>query len=134
MLNFTSRNNSLKVENNSKYKLVFSIHHHPQLGVVINPYIIAYTLQNTLSLTYQKVFSGNASYYDKLSDEDLQLIKLLDPLMIENIIRKFSPKQKIRPKEYFQKYFDKSFFKEEIRPYIDEIISIFFKNIDQKIF
>ena len=27
-------------------------------------------------------------------------------------------------------YFDKSFFKEEIRPYIDEIISIFFKNID----
>ena len=128
MLDFTSRNNSLKVENNSKYKLVFSIHQHPQLGVVTNPYIIAYTLQNTLSLTYQKVFSGNASYYDKLSDKDLQLIKLLDPLMIENIIRKFSPKQKIRPKEYFQKYFDKSFFKEEIRPYIDEIISIFFKN------
>ena len=120
----------MKVENISKYKLVFSIHQHPQLGVVINPYIIAYTPQNTLSLTYQKVFSGNASYYDKLSDKELRLIKLLDPLMIENIIRKFSPKQKIRPKEYFQKHFEKSFFKEKIRPYIDETITNFFKNID----
>ena len=130
MLDYTSRNNSLKVENNSKYKLAFSIHQHPQLGVMINPYIIAYTSLNTLSLTYQKVFSGNASYYDKLSEEELRQIELLDPLMIENIIRKFSPKQKIRPKEYFQKHFDKSFFKNNIRPYMDEIISIFFKNID----
>ena len=82
MLDYTSRNNSLKVENNSKYKLAFSIHQHPQLGVMINPYIIAYTSLNTLSLTYQKVFSGNASYYDKLSEEELRQIELLDPLMI----------------------------------------------------
>ena len=130
MLDFTTGNSILKVENNSNYKLVFSIHQHPQLGVMINPYVIAYTSLNTLSLTYQKVFSGNASYYDKLSDEELRQIELLDPLMIENIIRKFSPKQKIRPKEYFQKHFDKSFFKNEIRPYMDKTISIFFKNID----
>lgn len=130
MLDFTSGISSLKVENNSKYKLVFSIHQHPQLGVMINPYVIAYTSLNTLSLTYQKVFSGNASYYDKLSDEELKQIELIDPLMIENIIRKFSPIQKIRPKEYFHKHFDRSFFKKEIRPYMDETISIFFKNID----
>ena len=130
MLNFISRITRLKVENNSTYKLVFSIHQHPQLGVLINPYVVAYTSKNTLSLTYQKVFSGNASYYDKLSDNELKQIKILDPLMVENIIRKFSPKQKIRPKEYFYKYFDKAIFKEEIRPYIDQTISNFFTKID----
>ena len=112
MLDFISRITHLKVENNSTYKLVFSINQHSQLGVLINPYVVAYTSQNTLSLTYQKVFSGNASYYDKLSNNELKQIKILDPLMVENIIRKFSPKQKIRPKEYFYKYFDKAFFKE----------------------
>ncbi|MGB1038263.1 MAG: hypothetical protein ACPGYY_06405, partial [Bacteroidia bacterium] len=85
----------MKVEDRSKYKLVFSVSTHPQLGVMVHPYVIAYTSLDTLSLTYQKVFSGNASYYTKLSSEELELIALLDATMAENIVRTFSPVQKI---------------------------------------
>ena len=112
----------MKVPQESQYKLIFSVHKHPQLGVLVHPYIVAYTAVETLSLTYQKVFSGNASYYTRLSSLELKQVAALDALMIEHIIRKFSPKQKIRPKEYFQKYFDKVVFKTQIRPYIEKAI------------
>lgn len=112
----------MKVPQDSKYKLIFSIQEHPQLGVLVHPYVVAYTSVDTLSLTYQKVFSGNASYYTKLTKEELAQVAQLDDLMVENIIRTFSPKQKIRPKEYFQKHFDKEQYKTEIRPYIEQTI------------
>ncbi|MDG2455215.1 MAG: DEAD/DEAH box helicase [Bacteroidia bacterium] len=112
----------MKVPQESKYKLIFSVHKHPQLGVLVHPHVVAYTSKDTLSLTYQKVFSGNASYYTRLSPLELQQVAALDALMVENIIREFSPKQKIRPKEYFHKHFDKELLKTQIRPYIEKAI------------
>ncbi|MFT7100125.1 MAG: hypothetical protein ACJA19_000625, partial [Bacteroidia bacterium] len=92
----------------------------------MQPYVVAYTSLDTLSLTYQKVFSGNASYYTKLTDDELAQIATLDNIMEEHIVRKFSPKQRIRPKEYFQKYFDKAQHKAEIRPYIETQLQALF--------
>ncbi|MDA8886235.1 DEAD/DEAH box helicase [Bacteroidia bacterium] len=119
----------MKVDQLSKYKLVFSVFDHPRLGVMIHPYVVAYTSLDTLSLTYQKVFSGNASHYDKLSDYELDLISLLDELMVEDIVRKFSPVKKIRPKEFFSKYFDKNLNNEIIRPYIEERLTKFLSKL-----
>ena len=116
----------MKVENTSKYKLIFSVHKHPFLGVMIHPYVVAYTSLDTLSLTYQKVFSGNASYYDRLTETELEQIAALDDIMVENIVKKFSPKQKIRPKEYFQKHFSKDELKQKIRPHIERSITALF--------
>jgi SNF2 family DNA or RNA helicase len=112
----------VKVAQDSKYKLIFSVFTHPQLGVMIHPYVVAYTSHQTLSLTYQKVFSGNASYYTRLSSDQLAQIATLDDVMVENIVRKFSPKQKIRPKEFFQKHLSKEILKNEIRPFIESKI------------
>ncbi len=116
----------MKVSNDINYKLIFSIYEHYHLGVLIQPYVVAYTSLDTLSLTYQKVFSGNASYYTKLTEEELAQIATLDTIMEEHIVRKFSPKQRIRPKEYFQKYFDKTQHKAEIRPYIEKQLQSLF--------
>jgi len=112
----------VKVSQDAKYQLIYSVHEHPQLGVLVHPYVVAYTSVDTLSLTYQKVFSGNASFYTQLSEQQLEQLAELDYLLVENIIRKFSPKKKIRPKEYFHKYFNKEQFKSEIRPYIEKVI------------
>ncbi|MBT8326238.1 MAG: DEAD/DEAH box helicase, partial [Bacteroidia bacterium] len=109
----------MKVDNNSDYTLIFSISNHPFLGVLIEPYVVAYTPSKTLSLTYQKVFSGNSSYYSKLTSHEHELIAKLDGIMAENIVKKFSPIKKIRPKEYFHKHFQKSLHKSSIRPYIE---------------
>jgi superfamily II DNA or RNA helicase len=126
LLNFSAGDNTVKVESNAKYKLIFSVHKHPFLGVMIHPYVVAYTSLDTLSLTYQKVFSGSASYYTKLTEAELEQIATLDDIMVENIVRKFSPKQKIRPKEFFHKHFSKDQLKESIRPYIEKRITDLF--------
>ena len=112
----------MKVENSSRYKLIFSVYHHPQLGVMVEPYVVAVTQANTLSLTYQKLFSGNAGHYTKLTAQQQDWIALLDPIMVENIIRLFSPVKRIRPKEYFNKHFKRDQYKKEIRPFIEKHI------------
>lgn len=121
----------MRVDNSDEYKLVFSIKEHAFLGLVIEPHIIAYTPIHTLSLTYQRVFSGNADYYTKLSKQELKWIALLDPIMDENIVRKFSPVKKIRPKEYFKKHFRREEFKKHIRPYIEKSIAHLLKELPQ---
>lgn len=120
----------MKVENESAYKLIFSIQHHPFLGAVIEPFVVELTTQNTLSLTYQKVFSGNAGYYTRLSREELDLIAILDPIMVEQIIKLFSPEKKIRPKEFFQKYFSQDLYRDEIRPYVEIYLVALLKRLD----
>ena len=72
----------MKVSKEAPYQLIFSIKHHPQLGPVIEPFVVELTSIQTLSLTFQKVFSGNAEYYDRLSREELELISMLDPLAL----------------------------------------------------
>ena len=87
----------MRVDNQQGYKLIFSISVHPQLGVLIHPHVVALSIHQTLTLTYQKVFSGSAAHYHKLSVQDLTLIASLDDLMEEAIVRKFSPKKKNTP-------------------------------------
>ncbi|MFY0644168.1 MAG: DEAD/DEAH box helicase [Bacteroidia bacterium] len=120
----------MKVDKHSRYRLIFSIKKHPQLGALIEPVVIAVTSRNTLSLTYQKVFSGSADYYTRLSKEELELISLLDPVMVERIIKKFHPELRVRPKEYFHKHFDKDRFKAEMRPFIETHLLALLKRLD----
>ena len=109
----------MKVTNDSEYRLIFSVSVHPNLGPIVEPFVIAYTPLGTLSLTYQKVFSGNASYYTKLTEQELKWIKMLDGTMPENLIKVFSKVKKIRPKEFYSKYLDSKLFQNQIRPFLD---------------
>lgn len=115
----------MRVDNQQGYKLIFSISVHPQLGVLIHPHVVALSIHQTLTLTYQKVFSGSAAHYHKLSVQDLTLIASLDDLMEEAIVRKFSPEKKIRPKEYFKKYHTELLQADLIRPWLEKQIANF---------
>lgn len=117
----------MRVDNQKPYKLIFSISQHPQLGVLIHPFVVAISSSNTLTLTYQKVFSGNATHYNQLSPDDLKRIATLDDLMEESIVRRFSPEKKIRPKDYFNKYHNELLQNEIIRPAIEKRIDNFLK-------
>ncbi len=110
----------MKVANDSKYRLIFSVSVHPNLGPIVEPFVVAYTSLDTLSLTYQKVFSGNASYYTRLSEQELKWIKMLDSTMPENLIKVFSKVKKIRPKEFYSKHLDNKLFQTHVRPFLDE--------------
>lgn len=119
----------MKVENESEYRLIFSISVHHHLGPIVEPYVVAYTPLKTLSLTYQKVFSGNATYYTKLSDQELRWIKMLDATMPENLIKVFSKVKKIRPKEFYAKHLDSKLFQLHIRPFLDEKFAALVKEL-----
>jgi superfamily II DNA or RNA helicase len=115
----------VKVDNNGDYKLIFSISEHPQLGAMVHSYVVACSKQGSLTLTYQKVFSGNATHYSRLSPLEHELITCLDDLMEDHIVRMFSPEKKIRPKVYFQKHFTELVHTEIIRPAIEKRITQF---------
>lgn len=119
----------MKVPHQAKYKLIFSTFYHEHLGLLIHPHVVAYTQADTLSLTYQKVFSGNASHYDRLTEQELDLVASLDPLMVEHIVKLFSPVPKIRPKDFFKKHFNKDLLKKTIRPHIEKTIYRFLQQL-----
>lgn len=119
----------MKVSNESSYRLIFSVSVHPNLGPLIEPFVVAYTPLGTLSLTYQKVFSGNASYYTQLTEQELTWIKMLDATMPENLIKVFSKVKKIRPKEFYSKHLDAKLFQTHIRPFLDEKFANLLKQI-----
>ncbi|MFT5512993.1 MAG: SNF2 family DNA or RNA helicase, partial [Bacteroidia bacterium] len=106
------------------YESVYSVVEHPYLGFLIEGYVVQLTSAGNLSLVHQKIHGNNADFYDKKLDaNDYEALRLLDECTPEFIIKKFSPKKRIRPKEYFDKYFDHDLFKKAIRPFIERRIA-----------
>lgn len=113
----------IEVSSNSKYKLVYSIVDHPQIGPVIKPYVVQLTPNGNYSLVFEHIISGDLKFYTDLDNEaTLEIIKLLDDLTSEAITKKFSPKKKIRPTEFFEKMMSEHLYKISIKPYIDKIL------------
>jgi superfamily II DNA or RNA helicase len=113
----------IEVSSNSKYKLVYSILDHPQIGPVIKPYVVQMTPNGNYSLVFEHIISGDLKFYNQLDNEETsEIIKLLDTLTSEAITKKFSPKKKIRPSEFFEKIMSDYLFKSSIKPYIDSIL------------
>jgi len=113
----------IEVSSNSKYKLVYSIVDHPQIGPVIKPYVVQMTPNGNYSLVFEHIISGDLKFYNQLDNEETsEIIKLLDTLTSEAITKKFSPKKKIRPSEFFEKIMSDYLFKSSIKPYIDSIL------------
>jgi len=121
----------MRVDNKSPYRLIFSVNKHPQLGLIVEPYIVALTYNFNLSLNFQKVTSLNVGHFDQVSSEQAELVKNLDFLIGDNIVKSFSPVKKIRPQEYFKKHWKKSVQEQIIRPYIEENLNIFFNKLIQ---
>lgn len=83
--------------------------------------MVQLTSAGNLSLVSQRIHSNNADYYDKkLGEEDYQALELLDECVPEFIVKRFSKVKRIRPKEYFEKHFDKKQFQKQIRPHIED--------------
>lgn len=93
----------LKVDSKKSCKLVYSLAKHPYLGFVLEPHIVQLNANGSYSLTHRKLYTQTAKEFDAVLDErDYKLIKLLDQLDQEYIIKKFH-KQSIRPAQYFEK-------------------------------
>ncbi|MBI1221328.1 MAG: ATP-dependent helicase [Bacteroidetes bacterium] len=111
----------MKVVNTIPFLLVYSILEHPYFGYVIEPHVVQINSLGHLTLSHQKLFSANFEYYTKgIDDTDKKLVKILEELDQERIVKRFYKKGKIRPAEYFKKHFDEETFKKLIRPFIEK--------------
>lgn len=114
--------NLVKVPSNASFKIVYSIIEHPNLGTLIEAFVVQITSAGNWSMVHQKLNASSAEFYQhKLDEKDMKAVALLDQIKPEYIIKKFSPVQRIRPKEYFAKHFNSKVFQNLIRPHIEDI-------------
>ncbi|QNR84532.1 DEAD/DEAH box helicase [Pedobacter riviphilus] len=109
----------LRVDSSKACKVVYSLCKHEYLGYLIEPHVVQLNPQGDFSFTYQRIFTHTAEEFDAcLSDIDYKLIKILDDIEQDSLIKKYY-KKLIRPTEFFTKIFDNKFY-ENVRPKIEK--------------
>lgn len=109
----------LRVDSSKACKVVYSLCKHEYLGYLIEPHVVQLNPQGDFSFTYQRIFTHTAEEFSAcLSDIDYKLIKILDDIEQDSLIKKYY-KKLIRPTEFFTKIFDDKFY-ENVRPKIEK--------------
>ncbi len=109
----------LRVDSAKACKVVYSLCKHEYLGYLIEPHVVQLNPQGDFSFTYQRIFTHTAEEFNAcLSDSDYKLIRILDDIEQDSLIKKYY-KKLIRPTEFFTKIFDDKFY-ENVRPKIEK--------------
>lgn len=109
----------LRVDSSKACKVVYSLCKHEYLGYLIEPHVVQLNPQGDFSFTYQRIFTHTADEFKAcLNDIDYKLIKILDDIEQDSLIKKYY-KKLIRPTEFFTKIFDDKFY-ENVRPKIEK--------------
>ena len=97
----------MKVSTAEPFQLIYSLYQHEYLGYLFESFVIQKDEKGRLTLQHQNISSKNASEFGEGMDErDYELIKLMDKIQQEAIVKKFY-KKKVKPAEFFFKVFDK---------------------------
>ncbi|MBD3748397.1 MAG: DEAD/DEAH box helicase [Sphingobacteriales bacterium] len=109
----------LRVVTDKPFKLVYSLAKHDYLGYLIEPHIVQLNPDGDFSLTYQRLFTSTADEFSKFFDAtDFKLIKLLEDLEQDSILKKYT-KKTVRASEFFAKSWDDKMYG-VIRPKIEK--------------
>lgn len=123
----------MQISEKANIGFVYSVVKHQYLGLIIEPFLVEKMQNGKFSLTNQKLVFANAGLYkDILNENDFQAIKILDEISAENITKKFYRKEKLRPKEFFEKKCDDKLFELTIRPYIERRLTEALKFINKE--
>lgn len=96
----------MKVSTSKPFRIIYSLFEHEFLGYLFESFAVQLDAKNNLSLIHQNISSHNASEFAKYMDEaDFELIKLMDSMQQDAVIRKFSLKKRIKPREFFQEFY-----------------------------
>lgn len=95
------------VDAEKPFQIVYSIFSHEFLGLLIESFVVQIDDKGRLSYAYQNISSANANEFDAgLEKKDYELIKLMDAMHPETIIKPHLKRKNLRPKEYLQRIFD----------------------------
>ena len=115
------------VVNTQPFDLVYTLVNHNHLGCVLEPHVVQVNGLGNFTLTHQRIFSKTAEYFSKkISEKDMELIKLLDEVDDDFLFRKYyvEGKKKIRTAEFFDKYCSDELMNEQIRPFIEQRMNL----------
>ncbi|NBA85374.1 ATP-dependent helicase [Emticicia sp. CRIBPO] len=94
------------VSNTEPFEVIYSLYEHEFLGFLFEAYAVQLNHKNQLTFQSQSVSTKNVSEFSsKLDKVDFELVKLLDNIQQDVILKKFN-KKKSGPVEFFYKVFD----------------------------
>ncbi len=97
----------MKVSTTEPFQIIYSLLEHEYLGYLFESFVIQLDQKGRLTLKHQNISSINAAEFSSGLDEtDYKLIKLMDAMQQDAIIKKFSNK-KVTPAEFFAKVYHK---------------------------
>ena len=97
----------MKVSAAQPFQIVYSLYQHEYLGYLFESFVIHLDNLGKLTFQHQNISSHNAMEFSSgLDEKDFSLIKLMDEIQQNAVIRKFSTKL-MKPDEFFLKVYDK---------------------------
>ncbi len=97
----------MNVSTAKPFEIIYSLFQHEYLGYLFESYVIQLDAKGRLSYLHQNISSKNAGEFScKLDEKDFELIKLMDSMQQEVVV-KFFNKKKIKPGDFFMKHFQK---------------------------
>ncbi|MDN4165560.1 DEAD/DEAH box helicase [Cytophagales bacterium LB-30] len=95
----------MKVSTSQPFQIIYSLFQHEYLGYLFESFVVQRDDKGRLSYQYQNISSKNAKEFAKgLDEKDYELIRLMDSMQQEAVVRYFMKKQ-IKPAEFFLKQY-----------------------------
>ncbi len=115
----------MNISAQDKFQIIYSIFKHEYLGFLFESFVVRVDEKDQLTLQNQNISSQNAKEFSSgLDEHDFELIKLMDGMQHDAIIKKYAPPA-TKPKEFFSKVFDQ----EKGNQTLQELIGQHLKNI-----
>jgi hypothetical protein len=95
------------VDSDQPFKIVYTILSHEYLGLIFESFVVQLDDKGRLSLAFQNIGSANAKEFDTGLDEtDYELVRLIELMSPEVMVKPHIKKGTLRPKEFLHKTFD----------------------------
>src|SRR5437016_1846695 len=126
----------MKVATTQPFQIIYSLYEHEYLGYLFESFVVQINSKGHLTLQHQNISSKNAQEFASgLDDTDFQLVKLMDEIQQEVVLRKFYNK-KIALTDFFLKIYDPQkgdkALQETIEQYIEHIRAEILELMDNK--
>ncbi len=80
---------------------------HEYLGYLFESFVVQVNTKGQLTLQHQNISSKNADEFAaRLDATDFKLIQLIDQIQQDAVLKRFSPKKKLSPADFFLKVYD----------------------------
>ncbi len=95
----------MKVSTSNPFQIIYSLFEHEYLGYLFESFVVQLDDKGKLTLQHQNISAQNANEFaNGLDETDYKIIKLMDDLQQDVVIRKFY-KGKIKPRDFFHKVY-----------------------------